>query len=287
VTMEIAQAYDATRDTGPLDVLTNTTGAAAGALAALLFRPSLESLIHRGTRRTAAAATVLAVVWASFQLYPFIPLIGYYRLLAGLALLAASPGMAPLECWTAAAEWFAIWLLIDTLELPKRRLAMAAVLLALPLRLFIPGRAVHWSDVLGAALAVILWRLSPSRWRLRLGVWMVASAILLRELAPFHFAESAAPFMWMPFSQTVANHRDGLMVILLGKAFDYGAAVWAFHAAGWSYRRAGGLLAAVLLVLEQVQRYLPGRTPETTDPVLALVMALALWLASDFHPRRR
>jgi VanZ family protein len=32
--------------------------------------------------------------------------------------------------------------------------------------------------------------------------------------------------------------------------------------------------------LEAVQTYLPGRTPETTDSVVALLMALALWRLS-------
>jgi VanZ family protein len=47
------------------------------------------------------------------------------------------------------------------------------------------------------------------------------------------------------------------------------------------------VVAAALFGLELAQQYLPGRTPESTDAVLALLMALALWLASDFRPHRR
>jgi VanZ family protein len=35
-----------------------------------------------------------------------------------------------------------------------------------------------------------------------------------------------------------------------------------------------------LAVLEAIQRYLPGRTPESTDSVVALLMALVLWRLS-------
>jgi len=44
-------------------------------------------------------------------------------------------------------------------------------------------------------------------------------------------------------------------------------------------------VAGSLAVLEAVQRYLPGRTPEITEPVLTLLMALALyWLSSRAAP---
>lgn len=33
------------------------------------------------------------------------------------------------------------------------------------------------------------------------------------------------------------------------------------------------------LYLETVQRYLPGRTPEITDSIVAIVMTAALWAA--------
>jgi VanZ family protein len=284
VSMELLQAYDAQRDAGPMDVVTNTTGAAAGALLALASQPALESLIQRGTRRSAMAAAVLAVGWASFQLYPFFPILTSHRLRAGLAFLASGPAVQPVELWACAAEWYAIWLLLDAFDWPMRNLWMAAALLALPLRIFIPGQAIGWNDVLGAALALTLWCASPSKLRLRHGVWIMASAIVLRELAPFHFLSHAARFSWIPFYATLSSERQSAVVILLQKVFDYGAAVWVLHASGRSYACAGGLVAAALFGLELLQRYLPGRTPESTDAVLALLMALALWLASGFRP---
>ena len=85
---------------------------------------------------------------------------------------------------------------------------------------------------------------------------------------------------------TLESDWGSAAVIVLRKAFDYGAAVWLLHAEGWRYTRAGACVAAALFVLELVQRHLPGRTPETTDAVLALLMALALWLA-DWPQKRR
>jgi len=284
--MELLQAYDARRDTSPSDLITNTAGAAAGALLALIFRPALVSLVRRGARRSVAATVMLAVFWTGFQLYPLFPSFRSVRLHDGLAFLAHRPPLRPVEIWAVAAEWFAIWLLLETFDWPVRDLWMAATLMVLPLRIFIPRQTVSWDDVLGAALALGLWWGSAPRRRLGRGAWILASAILLRELAPFQFSSHAAPFSWAPFYATLASERHGAVVVLLRKAFDYGAAVWALHAIGWSYARAGGSVAAALFGLELVQVYLPGRTPESTDPLLALLMALALWLASDYSSRR-
>jgi VanZ family protein len=48
---------------------------------------------------------------------------------------------------------------------------------------------------------------------------------------------------------------------------------------------AGGALAASLFALEMVQRYLPGRTPEITDSLIAVAMTVALWALADRRPR--
>lgn len=113
---------------------------------------------------------------------------------------------------------------------------------------------------------------------------MALSAILLVELAPFHFTRQVAPFSWIPFGASFENERWAALVILLRKTFLYGAAIWLLVRSGYGYLVAGGALAVALFILETVQRYLPGRTPEITDPLIALVMTTALWAVGD---RRR
>jgi len=63
-------------------------------------------------------------------------------------------------------------------------------------------------------------------------------------------------------------------VVLLRKAFDYGAMVWLVRGIG--LLRAGIAVSAALAIAEFAQRYLPGRQPEITDAVLALIMTLIL-----------
>ncbi len=153
------------------------------------------------------------------------------------------------------------------------------------LQIYDPGRTCSLFDVLcnvsGAALALLLWSLLPERKRLAAGSLLLASAILPRELSPFRLAETPHPFSWIPFAATFDSERQSATVILLRKAFEYGALVWLFRTLGISYARAAVAVACSLAVLEAIQRYLPGRTPEITDSVVALLMALALWWLSS------
>jgi VanZ family protein len=109
---------------------------------------------------------------------------------------------------------------------------------------------------------------------------------VLRELSPFRFAPTPHPFSWISFAATFDSDRQSAIVVLFRKAFEYGALVWLFRVQGISYARAAAAVAGSLAVLEAIQRYLPGRTPEITDSVLAFLMALVLWWLSDFPSRR-
>jgi hypothetical protein len=60
------------------------------------------------------------------------------------------------------------------------------------------------------------------------------------------------------------------------KAFDYGTLVWLPVLAGASAPVSAAFAVVFLFVLEWAQRSIPGRTPEITDAVLALLMAFVL-----------
>jgi VanZ family protein len=278
--MEMLQIYDPGRTCDLFDVVCNVTGAAAGAMAALVFQPKLESLARRKTGRHGPAGLLLAACWASYQLYPLFPVFSQTKLRASLKLLAGTASFSAVEVWVSAAEWLAAALVLEAVLGRMRPRWLLAAMACLPLRLFIVERSVTLSEALGAALALLLWSLLPERKRLPAGLFLLAAAVVLRELSPFRLAETPHPFSWIPFAATLDSERQSATVILLRKAFEYGALVWLFRTRGISYARAAVAVAGSLAVLEAIQRYLPGRTPEITDSVVALLMALALWWVS-------
>jgi len=278
--MEMLQIYDAGRTCSLFDVCCNVSGAAAGALTALVFHPRLVRLAWRKPGRHGPAALLLAACWASYQLYPFFPVLSRARLRASLEHLAGTASLSAVEIWASAAEWLAAALVLEALFGGLRPRWLLAAMACLPLRLFIAQRSVTLSEVLGAALALLFWSLLPVRKRLPAGVFLLAAATVLRELSPFRFAVTPHPFSWIPFAATLDSERQSATVILLRKAFEYGALVWLFRTQGVSYARAAVVVAGALAVLEAIQRYLPGRSPEITDSVVTLLMALVLWRLS-------
>jgi len=74
--------------------------------------------------------------------------------------------------------------------------------------------------------------------------------------------------------------QDGF-VMLFRKSFWYGPVLWLWRASGPSLVWTTAVAAAALFGLEWLQVYLPGRTPEITDAVLAVLMGMLLWLLRD------
>jgi len=284
--MELLQNYVPGRTTSLSDLATNTIGAAGGALLALLLAPALVPYLRGQARRASPGAVLLLACWGAYQLYPFFPVIRSTRLRQAIQALFVAHAFSPVEIWRAGAEWFAAAVALEAVVGRLRTPWAAGALLVLSLRIFMPGRTLGAEEVAGGVLALLAWELLPAKRRIGIGVWMTLSAIVLAELAPFHFTRHAAAFSWIPLGASFEYDRWAALVTLLRKSFLYGAAVWLVARSGVRYPVAGGALAAALLTLELAQRYLPGRTPEITDSLIALVMTAALWALSDWRTAR-
>src|SRR5262249_20086703 len=151
----------------------------------LLFQPELESLERRRTQHYAPAALLLAACWAAYQLYPFFTIFSTNRLREGLRWLMASH-LSGLQIWESGAEWFAAALALAALTGALRTRWLAAAMLVMPLRLFVPMRELVINELWGAALALAVWSGLPPKLRLNAGVLWIATALLVRELTPFH-----------------------------------------------------------------------------------------------------
>jgi len=277
--MELLQNYVPGRVTSLPDLATNTLGAVAGALLAMAFAPEIAHRLHARGRHLSPAALLLIGCWAAYQLYPFFPIFSSTHLQQVLQGFQVEHSLSLEGTWTAAAQWFAAALALETILGRLGAAWFPGAMLVLFLRIFMPTRTLALDEVAGAVLAVAIWEIPAPKRRLGVGLFLSLTAIFVAELAPFHFASPPAPFRWTPLS-LFENERWRTLVILMQKAFFYGSAVWLMVRAGFRYPVAGLLLAAELLLLEMVQRYLPGRTPEITDSLIALVMTAALWALS-------
>jgi len=280
VSMELLQVYVPGRDPSLSDVLTNTIGAAAGAAFAIYFEARLRRLGERRAGQLRLASLLLLLVWFLYQLYPFFPAIGFRHLRQGLALLLHNRGVSVVETWANCAEWFAVGLALDTVFARMRTSWLAIAMLCVPAQLFVADRLVTVSEIAGSLAALALWHFVRPGSRPRCCAWMLGFAILLRQLQPFYFLAVPQPFSWVPFQATFMSNRLAAVVIIARKTFDYGATILALRCTGIPLVVAGLIVIAGLGVTEAVQTYLPGRSPEITDPLLALMLMLVLWAVS-------
>ena len=281
VSIELIQAYVPGRDTSFSDIECNTLGTVAGAALAWIFQPVFD----RRTVHFGAPGLFLMAIWAGYQLIPFFPALSRTRVRAIVMLFMQSHPSA-VDIWVSAAEWFAVAMALQGIFGRLPAVWLAEAMICLPMRLIIAGRTLGLNEVIGAALALLLWSGLGSRFRLTVALTMLFSAIVLRELQPFRFAAAPRPFSWVPFRATLGSEPLNGLIVLCRKAFDYGAAIWLLRAAKMPYIVAGAAMAVALAILEFGERYLPGRQPEITDAVVAALMALALWLFSDYRARR-
>jgi hypothetical protein len=104
-------------------------------------------------------------------------------------------------------------------------------------------------------------------------LWLIFS-----ELRPFQWSTPRS-FLWLPFEPLFSNPAERYYPVVFGKFFLYTAIVWILRWNGARWAVAAGLPVLVLALGEFAERYLPARTPELTDVVLAAAGAVLLSLA--------
>lgn len=120
------------------------------------------------------------------------------------------------------------------------------------------------------------------RTRLAIGIAIGFFALLvLRGLYPFHLKEAATPFHWAPFVAMFGAEWIYGLPVFLEKSFYYGTIIWLIRAAGLNYVQSTTIVTATLGAIEIIQRHLPNRTPEITDPLMAVILGMILWLTEQ------
>jgi len=282
-TLETIQAWVPTRDSSVLDILTNTIGTIVGARVGLMLAGHVPSGSGWRPSSFRPMPLVLVAAWLLSQWFPFLPIMRVPRFLGSWHILMQVSALR----WVDVADAFVAALLVGRLlrELPTRRAAGWAVAgagLVLPARLFFIVGASPWPLAVAFAAGLTLsWHVG-ARYRAEARVLAVVAIALLvaRELDPFQF-NAPGPFFWIPFTGFLGATSDVAIRVTAGKFFLYGATVWILREAGASLAIAAAGVGGLLLGGEWVQRYLPGRIAESTDPLLAVLAACVIAWVGD------
>lgn len=281
--IEMTQLFDDGRMCSLSDLVSNGAGTAAGAAIGALYRVKLQRFLARQAALSLlhpSGAVLLLSCWLGYQIFPLFPVWGRTNIARRLAALGAVFAVSPVDTLLVFAEWLAVACLLESIRGKKIDGLLAFLLLAVPARLILASRTLAWPDILGAVAAYLAWIGLPRLWVRRATPALLSSALVLGELAPFHL-QGARAFSWVPFRALFQSTWQEGFVVLFRKSFWYGSVLWLWRSFGCKLAWSAAAAAAALLVLERVQMHLPGRTPEITDSVLAVLMGVLLWLLRD------
>ncbi len=261
--VEMAQFFVVSRVSSALDVAANGLGTAAGIAAASVWWR------HHHTSETPVRSDSMFLIacWVLYQVFPFIPHRGRPSLIDGPAV----------DALLYFATMIALWPVIDALggSIRKKRLTLAVLVMIVPLKVVLFARDITIAELVSTVAAFATALLLPLSARVAAGI--VGVAIAVHGLAPFVFQGPAQAFSWVPFQASIISNWEPGVGVLLGKVFTYGSLLWLIREAGVRLPTATMSTVALLATVEVAQMYLPGRTSEITDPVIALILAWVFW----------
>jgi VanZ family protein len=279
--LEMAQLFAPPRNCSLVDLVANVAGTAIGVAVALIFRETAERLTRRYQleRICDSGALALLLFWIAYQLFPIFPVIGRYILEQKVAVLAVAPRFSFVRFASATVCWFGAGLWLQAIGVRQVWKWLAVLLLIIPGQLFVAGRQPAPSDLSGAAAGCVCFALlDKSRHAGHIAAAGFLFLLLLHGLAPFKVRMEPNVFGWIPFAATLGSEWQFGAFVLVEKVFYYWAAIWALRSAGIRLRTATLIVAATVAAIEIAQIYLSGRTPEITDPILAVLIGVVLHL---------
>ena len=270
--IETAQLFAPNRDSSLLDVLMNGLGGAAGAgLAWLAGRRSAGGLFSLNP-----VSWWLLACWIVWTAFPFVPSLRMTQLEASIGNVRRE--IASLDIPVLAAGDFLLSAAVLGAAARGRRAGFctaAIALAAVASRGVLRGHTLSAVELAASAAGLAMGFALPLGW---FG-WPLLAWLGIREIYPANWSFEPQTFQWMPLAATFDLPVEQAGPIVAGKLLLYSACFWALRRARLG---AGAALACVLAVLaagEAAQVFLPGRTPETADLLLAVLGAAAVYWA--------
>ncbi len=140
-------------------------------------------------------------------------------------------------------------------------------------RVVVIDTALTWPDLVGACIALAIWLGLPATTHIGRTVIAIsfAAMVMMLRLQPFQFqSQPVHPFGWVPFWSLMHGSMNVAIPSFCEKFVQYGGLIWLLAGADVPLAVGTGLTAAMLLLTSYAEIYLPGRSGEMTDAMLAL-----------------
>ena len=277
ISMELAQYYDVGRDTEATDVYANAIGTVLGAICGVVLGSISRWPLVDQIAINRVPALVLSA-WVTYRLYPFVPTIDLHKYWDTLKPIVLTPNLSAYDLFRHSAIWLIVYALVakiaGTALWPWLLLPVfaGAVLFS---KILIITTTLSLAELAGAIVAYVMWTLlrSSRRAYLVVALAMFSGTVVAQRLEPFQFAAQSVPFGWIPFLSFMQGSTEIDVLAFLEKFFLYGGWIWLLTEAGVSRCAAAGLVTITLFATSIAEMYLPNRSGEITDALMALAIA--------------
>ncbi len=273
--MEIAQFHDSDRVTSMGDVYANAIGTGVGGLAAVVIGASMRWPFMRelGTHPT---ASLLLMSFFGSRLYPYVPMIDMHKYWHAVRPMLSAPSLPLGELTSHTITWLVIAAIIHSLYGYRRSMLLFPLVCGCEFlgKVLIVDNALTLTDVVGAAAAFLIWVVLLRRMPMRFAVVALALAglIVVQRLLPFQFGAAAQGFGWVPFASLMRGAVGPAVQELSANFYEFGGLIWLLSRAGAGLPIGTFVTAVLLLAVNYIECWLPGRPAEITDAVLAVAI---------------
>ncbi len=289
--MELAQYYIAGRVSSANDVYANVLGTLLGAVVGGVTDWNFRWPLLRTVAANRVPALLLAL-WLGYRLYPYLPTIDLHKYWAAIKPVVVDPSVRAYDLCRYATIWLTAAALIEPLDESNRGCLLLPLFIigVLGAKVLIVGKVLSVAEIAGAAMALGAWFVLAlgvgARYRASAVAVPLAAYVLLDRLAPFHFVAHGRPFGWIPFLSFISGSLDVNIMSFLEKAFLYGSLIWLLDRAGLGLTKSTILVALMLFATSWAETFLPGRSAEITDSLMALLIGVIIAAMEDVTRRR-
>lgn len=274
--LQLLQFFVPTRVPQLSDVAWNALGLALGMAAApLLGRlgKRISSAHHEMPTRM-----ILVSFWLVAEWWPLVPTVDWQHVKDALKPMLVDPRWSALSFSEAALTILAVARLLRGVRHATPWVVLLA-LAALVGKLFIVGQIVSLGRatgfVAGLLLAAALERVDAAR-SARLLFAAVVVWLCVDGLRPFQLGEAPNAVHWLPFTGVLEGSLSANTLALMQMAFWVGVAMLTAAELGARLAPLAVAVALLLLLLEGIQIFLPGRSADTTVVVVPCLWWLTL-----------
>ena len=221
---------------------------------------------------------LLALIWVTWRLFPFIPLITTQSIMASISPLMRQPELNFIIIIRDSIGWLVFFYLLTRPpfdQLPRFRI-LKFVIYILGLEILVHRNMITVNDLLAALFAFAIFSSLPAN-KLAGGLTRgLVIAIILTLINPLTIATPNNEFIWLPFSGLMKGSPWANGELLLLKIYLYASFIYMLRRTWVSWTGAALITACLLLFISVLQIIFGGHDGEFTEPLIAVLIAWAI-----------